>query len=589
MSRDELRPGQRIGEFVVQSTLGRGGMGIVYAARDERLKRLVALKVISPNLAADPQYRDRFISEARAAAAIEHKNIVPIYEVGNDEDVLFIAMRLIDGQDLASFKQQHPELSIEAAINLLTPIAEALDFSAARGLVHRDVKPQNILVETLDDGGTHAYLTDFGVAKAQGAATMTATGQFVGSIDYVAPEQIIGKDLTGYSDQYSLGCVIYEFLTGRPPFVRDQAIQSLFAHVNEEPVAPSAITPGISAATDTAVLKALSKEPTDRFESNRALMDALRVAIPGPLTPTSSNSAPKTVIAAKIGDANPTVKPRPTVADANTPATRTAALSKKQPPDKARSKRYLLVAGVGVLAIVIVGIALATRSSSPTPPTEAVGVLPPECDTAIDTISTAKQELAFVGTGLADAPSETVKASVDTAAARVNEARLALGACTETTVLSLEGSERAKDTLFGVTSDLRDFRETTPRFKTVPLPLDSEGLWVYPDPTDWNEAADDAYPEGAIWDEINDGDTPCSEFRSVGTRYWNEEKGLRNPPGWRSYEAWCKAARGESDQPTSLIKEIPRPDRWFGGPGSTRAAQILDELLGDEYFLKRPE
>src|SRR5829696_8174724 len=200
-----LDSGSSFAGYQIVSVVGRGGMGVVYRATDLRLERPVALKLVAPELAEDQQFRRRFLKEPKLAAALDHPNVVPIYEAGEHEGRLYLAMRFVDGDDMRSLLRGEGDLAPERALDILTQVASALDAAHRRGLVHRDVKPANVLVD--EDG--HAYLTDFGVTKQLGGNT-TETGQIVGTLDYVAPEQIRGEDVDARADGYALACVLYE-------------------------------------------------------------------------------------------------------------------------------------------------------------------------------------------------------------------------------------------------------------------------------------------------------------------------------------------------------------------------------------------
>ena len=289
----DLVPGDVVGPFVIESVIGRGGMGVVYRAHDKRLNRSVALKVVSPHLAETADYRDRFISEARSAASVEHRGIVPIFEVDEDAGQLYIAMRLIDGEDLAAYAKRRAPMSVAEALRVLAPIAEALDAAAKRGLVHRDVKPSNILVADPEAVAPEVLLSDFGLAKTQGDAGRTQTGQFVGSVDYVAPEQIATGIVDGRADQYALACVFYELLTGTPPFRRDQPMQTLFAQVNDPIPTVLASRPELPAKIDVALARGLAKNPDDRYGTTAGMLNAIAAAAgESPVASESSTSMP---------------------------------------------------------------------------------------------------------------------------------------------------------------------------------------------------------------------------------------------------------------------------------------------------------
>src|SRR5580700_6723460 len=203
--------GALVAGYRLEARVGAGGMAVVYRARDERLGRMVALKVLGPALAADEEFRRRFIAESRAAAAVDHPNIVPVYEAGQAGPALFIAMRLVTGGDLRQVLDREGPLPPARAAQFLSPVASALDAAHRAGLVHRDVKPANILVDRQPDRPEHVYLSDFGVSKgAMPSGHLTGTGQFLGTPDYSAPEQIQGRVVDGRTDQYALACVAYQ-------------------------------------------------------------------------------------------------------------------------------------------------------------------------------------------------------------------------------------------------------------------------------------------------------------------------------------------------------------------------------------------
>ena len=255
-----LGPGDEIGGFRIESLAGRGGMGLVYRALQRRPERIVAIKVIAPELAADPSFRARFEQESSIAAEIEHPNVIPVYAVGDDRGLLFIAMRFVQGTDLRAMLSRSGRLAPDRAARLIAQAADALDAAHHRGLVHRDVKPANILVDASD----HVYLTDFGLTKRSAdSGGMTQPGMFVGTVDYIAPEQVEGKRVDARTDIYALACVLYELLSGTVPFPRDSDVAKIIAHVNEAP--PSLI--GVPAPLAAAVSRAMAKRPEDRFMS----------------------------------------------------------------------------------------------------------------------------------------------------------------------------------------------------------------------------------------------------------------------------------------------------------------------------------
>ncbi len=267
----EVAVGDEIGGYRIEAVAGRGGMGLVYRARQRRPDRTVAIKVIVPELAADPAFRARFEQESNAAAEIEHPNVIPVYEVGDEDGLLYIVMRFVQGIDLGALVSRLGALAPRRATYLTGQVAEALDAAHADGLVHRDVKPGNVLVT----GNDHVYLTDFGLIKRTAETRgMTAAGMFVGSVDYVAPEQILGKAVDGRADTYSLGCVLFELLSGRVPFERNTDVARILAHVNDP---PPRLTNVPDALAD-AVLCAMAKDPEDRFASTGEFGRAARRA-----------------------------------------------------------------------------------------------------------------------------------------------------------------------------------------------------------------------------------------------------------------------------------------------------------------------
>jgi len=249
-------------------------MSVVYRAHDLALDRRVALKLLAPELAEDERFRSRFLRESRMAASLDHPNVVPIYEAGESEGLLCIAMRYVEGTDLKSLLRREGALDPEHALAYCAQVAAALDAAHARGLVHRDVKPSNVLVAQ----GGHCYLADFGLTQdAADRSDLTQTGQLLGSVDYAAPEQIEGKPVDGRADVYSLGCLLYECLTASVPFPKDSELAVLWAHVNEPPPRLHSY-PGL----EPVLKRALAKRPDDRYATCCALVEAARAALPRP-------------------------------------------------------------------------------------------------------------------------------------------------------------------------------------------------------------------------------------------------------------------------------------------------------------------
>jgi serine/threonine protein kinase len=288
-------PDIQIAGYRIEARLGRGGMGEVYRAVQLSLGRRVALKVLAPKLAADDVFRRRFLRESRIAASIDHPSIIPIYETGEDGGLLYIAMRYVDGMDLSTLLRREGRLEPARALAIMAQVASALDAAHARGLVHRDVKPANILLAAGPAGGDgHCYLCDFGIIKEvnaqQAQSALTATDQFVGTIPYVAPEQIEGRDLDGRADVYSLGCVLFHCLTGSVPFERMNDIEVVFAHLREPPPSLSRRAPGLPTAMDAVVARAMAKSSDDRWPTCSALVSAMQAEVRS-TSPASAISA----------------------------------------------------------------------------------------------------------------------------------------------------------------------------------------------------------------------------------------------------------------------------------------------------------
>jgi DNA-binding CsgD family transcriptional regulator len=277
-----LAPGSVLADFEIRDVVGHGGMGVVYQAVQLSLGRPVALKLIAPHLADEDGFRERFARESRLSASLDHPHIVPVYAAGEADGVPYIAMRFVEGVNLRLEITAHGRLEPVRAVRIVNQVASALDAAHERGLVHRDVKPANVLISR-HGGNEHAYLTDFGVTKQRTATeTGTATGGWAGTLDYVAPEAVRGEQVDGRADIYSLGCVLYQCLTGEVPFPRENELATLWAHVSDAPPAASDLVPELPAALSAVIRRAMAKAPDDRYASAGELGSAALAATPAP-------------------------------------------------------------------------------------------------------------------------------------------------------------------------------------------------------------------------------------------------------------------------------------------------------------------
>jgi serine/threonine-protein kinase len=268
--------GRRVGHYRIDGVLGRGGMSVLYRATDVRLGRKVALKVMGENLTGDAEFRERFVDEARNTSAIDHANVVPLYDFGEIDGLLYIAMRLVDGADLATLIKDGP-LSPARALALLAQVAEALDMLHDRGLVHLDVKPANVLVTTRESASEHVYLADFGLTRRGATGHRTRGGDFLGSPTYAAPEHLRGEPVDGRTDEYALTCVLFACLTGRPPF-QGQVPDVIAGHLTREVPSVTGLVM-LPTSIDTVIRKGMAKEQNGRYPDCRSLMAAARSAL----------------------------------------------------------------------------------------------------------------------------------------------------------------------------------------------------------------------------------------------------------------------------------------------------------------------
>jgi serine/threonine protein kinase len=364
--------GTRIAGYWLEEQIGQGGMAVVFRARDERLGRQVALKVLAPALAADDEFRRRFIQESQAAAAVDDPHIIPVFEAGESDGVLFIAMRHVPGGDARSLVSREGPLPAGRTAGIISQVASALDAAHATGLVHRDVKPANMLVDAHPDRPDHVYLSDFGLSKGTvSSAGLTQAGQFLGTLEFISPEQIEGRPVDGRTDEYALACAAFDLLTGAPPFHRDEPAAVMYAHLSEAPPKLTSRRPDLPPAADDVLAKALAKAPGDRYASCREFADSLRRAlglqpyhsgsgtIPADRHPPTQIALPAAAIAPVTGIA-PGTEDMPTRGGAMPSPPATVAGTRWRPRAAA-----VVVAVVAAAAIAAVVTAVAFSGSTP--------------------------------------------------------------------------------------------------------------------------------------------------------------------------------------------------------------------------------
>lgn len=359
-----IDPGTDIGGFVIESVAGRGGMGVVYRARQRQPDRVVALKVISSDYADDPEFRRRFQREAAIAAQIEHPNVIPVHAVGEADGTLYIAMRFVDGVDLRTLLAQQGRLEPRRAAAIIDQVAHALDAAHAQGLVHRDVKPANILISS-SGGREHAYLSDFGLSRyIEGSSALTGTGAFIGTIDYVAPEQARGERVDARTDVYSLGCVLFHALSGTVPFPAENEMAKLYAHDQRPPPSVLERAPDLPAAFESVLSRAMAKRPDERYLSAGELGRAALAASTGALLPRAERSvATGSAAPTTDGPAAPRAQTEPSV---HSPTT----------GPQGRRKLIWAGAGLGSLAVAAVIVALVASGGSNTPTVSVLTLTP---------------------------------------------------------------------------------------------------------------------------------------------------------------------------------------------------------------------
>ena len=285
--------GDVIAGYRLDELIGRGGMGVVYRATHVALERQGAVKLIAPELATNEDFRRRFQRESKLAASIDHPHVIPVFDAGEEAGQLYVAMRLVEGTDLAELLAERGRLAPEEAVAVISQVADGLDAAHARGLVHRDVKPANVLLESRGTG-YHAYLTDFGLVKAVGATSgvLTQTGQWLGTPDYVAPEQIMGADVDARADVYALGCMLFHAVAGKPPFEREITVAKMYAHITDPPPSLTSVRPDAPPGLDAVIATALGKDPAERQASAGELAAAAEQALTGEASARPPEPAP---------------------------------------------------------------------------------------------------------------------------------------------------------------------------------------------------------------------------------------------------------------------------------------------------------
>jgi serine/threonine protein kinase len=406
-----LAPGATFAGYIIEGVAGRGGMGVVYRARELRPARTVAIKVISPALAADAGFRERFERESDVAATIEHSNVLPVFRVGEEAGLLFLAMRFVEGTDLAAIIADGGRLEPRRAVDIFVQVCSALDAAHARGLVHRDVKPANVLIAR-EGGREHVYLTDFGLAKHHDAVGgPTATGYFMGTLDYAAPEQFESGQLDARTDVYAAGCMLYHSLAGRVPFPAENPAARMFAHLTTDPPSVLDIDASLPGGLDAVIARAMAKDPDARYLSAGDLARAAKAAVEGH-TLTRAEHSVATGAAADHADTqlvplSELVTVAPAVPLSPPPGFRPPPASPSSPSSPAASgpaaatsvpgrPRRTVIAVVAAVSLVAVAVAVALRAGSG--PDKQTGSSEPSTTTASTAGSASSAPASFAST-----------------------------------------------------------------------------------------------------------------------------------------------------------------------------------------------
>jgi serine/threonine protein kinase len=356
------RIGAEFAGYRLEELIGHGGMSIVYRAEHLKLERTVALKLLMPELSEDESFRERFTRESRLAAALDHPNVIPIYEAGDQDGVFYIAMRYVGGSTLKSLLESEGSLGAQRTASIISQVASALNAAHdEKGLVHRDVKPANILIVPGHgaEEADHVYLSDFGIAKQRAAGGLTKTGMFVGTADYAAPEQIEGKELDRRADVYALGCVLYETLTGAPTYEKDSEVALMYAHLLEPPPSLTKARPDLPPEIDGVLAKAMAKSRDDRYETTRDFAADVRKSLIGTATRHTRAGDQAAAAASPVPPSSETVVAASQSPPTEAPAEPTPGPPPPPPPEAAAptgggSNRKRLIA-LGAIALALIG------------------------------------------------------------------------------------------------------------------------------------------------------------------------------------------------------------------------------------------
>jgi serine/threonine protein kinase len=357
------RIGSEFAGYRIEAQAGRGGASVVYQAVNLALGNRVALKVLAPEFFDDDAVRERFVRESQIAASINHPNIIPIHAAGDADGFLYIVMRFVEGADLKALLTQRGALPPARVMNIVRQVGRALDTAHQRGLVHRDVKPANVLLEQVGTDHEHAYLADFGLTKRTDSHTgLTGSGHFIGTIDYMAPEQIEGADVDGRADVYALTCLTYQCLTGLVPFPKDAEMAVLYAHINEAPPTASVTQPGLPPTVDGVIARGMAKSPADRYATCAELVAGFDAALAGhALEPVRAQPPPVPPSTDVRTPPEPGSRPEAVLAQVSAPVSKPDASR----PARTRPRWPLLAAAVAVLVLAALGgYYLTSRSHS---------------------------------------------------------------------------------------------------------------------------------------------------------------------------------------------------------------------------------